>query len=188
MKIVSAIKDSLWGSIGLLFFVALATAALSTGLVALFKEIETAFGAIILFACLIVSIGSFFIIHKHPSKHRRRETILIASNYVIVLLSALLYPAGFLWWVSLFFVLILLMITNSMMAKSASSTLLLNANTLFSIPMATTCNGLMYATHISADWGTLYLTAASAQTYSALGFILSTIALLIKRQQQTTRT
>lgn len=182
MKTLSAIKNSLWGSIGLLFFVALASAALSAGLVAFFKTIETAFLAIILTACLLVSILSLFIIRKHSTKPKRREAIPIASNFVVVILSALSYPAGFLWWILIFLVLILMMLTNTMMTRSVSSTLILNANTLFAIPMATTCNGLMYATHISADWGTLYLTSVSALASAALGLIISAFAVLTKRK------
>ena len=172
-------------SIGLLLIIALATAAFALGLVACFKKTETVFLALILITCLIVSITSLYIVRKHPSKQKRTEAIMIASNYVTVILSAFLYTTGFIWLYFLFFVLIFLLITNTMLGESASSSLLLNSNTLFSIPMATTCTGLMFASHISDDCGTLYLTAICALSYSAIGFIFAAIAFLIKQQTQT---
>ncbi|MBR6991635.1 MAG: hypothetical protein IKH97_05370, partial [Bacteroidales bacterium] len=64
------------------------------------------------------------------------------------------------------------------------SLLFLSANTIFSMSMSATFNGLMYARNISADWGTLYLTLLGGITFAALGFLTSTIALFSTKNKQ----
>ena len=104
--------------------------------------------------------------------------IVLATNYLVVILSTIFYSIGAFGTVAVLFILLFMLIINSQLAHTISTSLLLHANTLVAMPMATTFNGLMYARNISADWGTLYLTFLSGIILAAVGFIISAISML----------
>lgn len=130
--------------------------------------------------CIVGIVPSFLFVRKHPAKQSMQEMIVIAANYLVFLLSCFFYSIGFLWMVPLFFLLIIFIVTNDLMTGDVSSACLLQANTLFSLPLAATLSGLLYANNISSDWGTLCFTTIIGVAYASIGFVFSAIALLIR--------
>ena len=107
--------------------------------------------------------------------------ILVAS---VCLLGIIFCYLPVRWTVAVFFFLFVIVTLNYHLAHNIPSLLFLSANTIFSMSMSATFNGLMYARNISADWGTLYLTLLGGITFAALGFLISTIALFSTKNKQ----
>ena len=180
---MSEYKNSIWVAIAALLIIAIITVGLSAVLVLFFEEIRNVIPAIPIVVCLVGMDFNFLFARKHPSKQRMRELIVVAVNYLVIILSSLIYPLGFFWLYALPFVLIVLIFVNNEVATDAASLCLLQMNTLFSVPLAATVNGLCYAANICADWLTLYITIIMGVVCAAMGFVFATIALLIYNQE-----
>ena len=176
---MSEYKNNIWVNLVVLLVVSIITAGLSALLVTYFEEIRRVIPALMMIICLFgIGLG-FLFFRKHNAKQRIRGLIVVVANYLLIITSAFLYSIGFVWWLALFFFLIVLISINNEVASDVESLCLLHTNTLFSVPMSTTFEGLYYANNISADWGTLYLTIFMGVTYAAVGFVFSAIALLL---------
>ena len=172
------LKDNVWIALTVLLLISLATAALSALMVTYFVDIKKVVPVLMIAICLFGVLFSYLLVRRHPAKQRRRKMIVLATNYLVVILSTIFYSIGAFGTVAVLFILLFMLIINSQLAHTISTSLLLHANTLVAMPMATTFNGLMYARNISADWGTLYLTFLSGIILAAVGFIISAIAML----------
>ena len=180
--------NNIWVAIG----IALATAILSaaiTALTLLSFEKAKAFTPILCAAVWLTGlICAILYIIKSFIRQKKRVLITTGVTYAIFLISILYYSAGFVYWIGLLMVMIIIFIANSILADSSPVLLFYNVNTLFSMSMAATFNGLMYARFISSDWGTLYLTLLSGLTFAAIGFILSVITLLTHTSYNSEKT
>ena len=171
-------KDNVWIALTILLFISLATAASSALMVTYFVAIKKVVPVLMIAVCMLGVLFSYILVRRHSAKQRRREMMVVATNYLVVILSTILYSVGAFWTVAVLFILLSMLIINIQLAHTISTSLLLHANTLVAMPMAATFNGLMYARNISADWGTLYLTLLSGIILTAVGFIISAIAIL----------
>ena len=178
-------KNNVWLAIVILLLISIATAAITVLLVTYFAAIKTFIPILVVSVCLLGITFCYLLVRKHPTKRKRREMIVLASNYLVIILSSILYSAGLFWAVAVFFSLFVIVTLNYHLAHNNPSLLFLSANTIFSMSMSTTFNGLMYARNISADWGTLYLTLISGISFASLGFLFSTIALLLTKTKQS---
>ena len=177
-------KNNAWIAIAILLLISIATAAITALLVIYFTAIKTFIPILVASVCLLGIISCYLPVRKHPTKRKRREMIVLVSNYLVIVLSSILYSIGFFWTVAVFFFLFVIVTLNYHLAHNIPSLLFLSANTIFSMSMSATFNGLMYARNISADWGTLYLTLLGGITFAALGFLTSTIALFSTKNKQ----
>ena len=178
-------KNNVWLAIVILLLISIATAAITALLVIYFTAIKTFIPILVASVCLLGITFCYLPVRKHPTKQKWREMIVLVSNYLVIVLSTILYSIGVFWAVAVFFFLFVIVTLNYHLAHNIPSLLFLSANTIFSMSMSSTFNGLMYARNISADWGTLYLTLLSGITFAALGFLFSTIALLSTRAKQS---
>ena len=170
---------NIWTFLGITLIAAIGSASITGVLLISFEKIKPLIlwiGAAIWLTG--VSCTSMYI--KKKLSKKKQAFIIIGIHYAIFILSSLCYPAGFFWWISMLGMMIILFIANSIHTDSLPVLLFYNINTLFSMSMATTFNGLMYARYISSDWGTLYLTLIAGLFSAVTGFILSTITLLDK--------
>ena len=178
-------KNNVWLAITILLLISIATAAITVLLVTYFAAIKTFIPILVASVCLLGITFCYLLVRKHPTKQMRRKMIVLSSNYLVIILSTILYSIGFFWTVEVFFSLFVIVTLNYHLAHNIPSLLFLSANTIFSMSMSATFNGLMYARNISADWGTLYLTLISGISFASLGFLFSTIALLLTKTKQS---
>ena len=171
---------NIWTFLGITLIAAIGSAAITGVLLISFEKIKPLIlwiGAAVWLTGL--SCTSMYINKKLSNK--KQAFIIIGIHYALFLLSLLCYPAGFFWWISMLGMMTILFIANAIHTDSLPILLFYNINTLFSMSMAATFNGLMYARYISSDWGTLYLTFIAGLSFAVTGFILSAITLLEKR-------
>ena len=180
MPVFMKYRNNIWIAISVILLFSAISAGLSVALVFCFEIIRGIIPAIMIAVCLMGIVPSFLHVRKHPTRRKTQEMLVIAANYLLLLLSCFYYSIGFLWWLPLFSALIILIITNDLMSVDVSSTCLLQTNTVFAVPLASTFSGLLYASNISSDWGTLYVTTTAGVVYAAIGFVFSAFALLIK--------
>ena len=173
------LKD-MWISILVLLF----TAATSAGIVYLlsvlfFKKIDPLIPLISASLCLLGFVVNYLIIRRHPAPQKRRELLIVFSNYLALTLSILLFAAGVFWDIWILIVMIALFVINTEHANNNLTLLFFNVNTIFALSMSSLFNGLLYAHYISDDWGTLVITAIGGYFFTAFGFVLAIISLLL---------
>ena len=172
-------KKNIWLPLLILFLVALVSAALVSLLVAYFEEIDAFVLPISVAVCLLGVVISLLFVRKRSLRQHKRELCIIGACYALLAATFFLYHFGFVWNILLFFVFIILIVAANVCSTSLYFWEICSSNVVYATTISALLSGLFYASRISADWGTLFLTLLSGWFFAGLGFISSIISFFL---------
>jgi len=174
-------KKNIWLPLLILFLVALVSAAVVTLLVDFFDDIDAFIMPISVAVCLLGIIVSLLLVRKHSVRQHKRELCIVGACYALLAAQFFLYHIGFVWNILLFYILILLIVAATECSTSLYFWVICSSNIVFATTISALLWGLFWASRISADWETLFITLLSGYFYAGLGFIATTISFFLTR-------
>ena len=169
-------------TIGITFVVTLVSCVLGSLLITCFNQIRQFVDLLFVAIGMLAIFFNLFLSWNFPADKKRRVIRVITADYVFYFGYIFFYhlgaPFGF-PFVTL--MLCALFIFNLLNADGIPILCLSNANTIFAIIMSVVFSGLMYAHNISSDGETFGVISLGQYFFAVLGFVFSTIALLLKK-------